>query len=137
MAADQVERLSTYLRDSSFEDVIREAEDMARRQPLLFLGGAFLAGFLGARFLKSSSPSEGAGMSYRRSGMERGFYRQPGYGTSPGQGSRPDVSGYRTPSPGTSPSMPAGTSSTGETSEPSTTRPLPPSEHLEKTDEAA
>jgi hypothetical protein len=42
--------------------MVRNVEDFARRQPALFIGGAFMLGLLGARFLKSSAqtdPSQG------------------------------------------------------------------------------
>lgn len=58
-AADQVERLSGFLRDRDVGDILHETEQFARRQPAVFLGGAFVLGLLGARFLKSSSqPSQ-------------------------------------------------------------------------------
>ncbi|HYF65776.1 MAG TPA: hypothetical protein VD886_23305, partial [Herpetosiphonaceae bacterium] len=53
-AADQIERLSGFLRDRDVNDIMVEAERFARRQPALFLGGAFVLGLIGARFLKSS-----------------------------------------------------------------------------------
>lgn len=53
-AADQVERVSGYLRDNNVDQVVRDTEDFARRQPALFLGGAFLLGVFASRFLKSS-----------------------------------------------------------------------------------
>lgn len=136
-AADQVERFSTYLRDSDFEDVVHEVEQIARRQPFLFLGGAFLAGFLGARFLKSSSPSEDMGIDYRRRESEQAYYRRQGYGTTPSYGSRPGTGGYGTPGVGTPPATTTGPSPTGGTTGPESTRPVPPAEHTERTDEAA
>lgn len=54
--ANQVEHLSTYLEDHDVDDLVHEAEDFARRQPELFLGGAFTLGLIAARFLKSSAP---------------------------------------------------------------------------------
>src|SRR5579871_4225262 len=54
-AAQQIEQVTTYLRDNDMDHLIRDAEYFAVRQPALFLGGAFLLGVLGARFLKSSS----------------------------------------------------------------------------------
>ena len=54
-AADQVDRASAYLKDASLTDVVRSTERFARREPLLFIGGAFTLGLLCARFLKSSS----------------------------------------------------------------------------------
>jgi len=52
--ADQVERFSGYLRSTDVRRMMGDFEQFAKRQPGLFLGGAFLLGLLGARFLKSS-----------------------------------------------------------------------------------
>lgn len=57
-AAEQVERTSSYLRDKNVQALMSDAEHFARRQPTLFLGGAFVLGMLGARFLKSSSSQQ-------------------------------------------------------------------------------
>jgi hypothetical protein len=51
--------VSTYIRDHEVRDLISETERLARREPLLFLGGAFAVGFIAARFLKASSPEQG------------------------------------------------------------------------------
>jgi len=56
-AAQQVERLSTYLRDNDLRGFVRDTESFARRRPEVFLGGALLAGLALARLLKASSPS--------------------------------------------------------------------------------
>jgi hypothetical protein len=53
-AAEMVERVSDYLSRRDMDQLVREVEDLARRQPSLFVGGAFALGFLAARFLKSS-----------------------------------------------------------------------------------
>jgi hypothetical protein len=53
--ADQIEQLSTYLQNKDMRDIVAEVERFARRQPAIFLGGAFALGMLGARFLKSSA----------------------------------------------------------------------------------
>jgi uncharacterized protein YjbJ (UPF0337 family) len=47
--------LSDYVKNANAGDLLRDAETLARRQPVLFLGGAFALGLLAARFLKSSS----------------------------------------------------------------------------------
>ena len=39
-AAEQVDRASQYLRQTDFQGLVRGAEDFARRQPAVFLGGA-------------------------------------------------------------------------------------------------
>ena len=83
-AADQVDRLSNYLRDRDLNTFFRDTETFARRHPDVFLGGTFLAGLLLARFLKSSSDrgfdgydanayasfDEGYGQRYGRSGYD-------------------------------------------------------------------
>lgn len=54
-AASQVEGVSDTIRTGSFNDLVRNAQSFARRQPTAFLGIAVLAGFGVVRFLKSSS----------------------------------------------------------------------------------
>lgn len=53
-AAANVDRFSGYLQQHDAEHIINEAEDFVRRRPVLVIGSAFAAGFLVARFLKSS-----------------------------------------------------------------------------------
>ena len=53
-AADQLEQLSTRFRESDLTELIDDAKRFARRQPAVFVGAAFAAGVLAARFLKSS-----------------------------------------------------------------------------------
>jgi len=57
-AARQIERLSEGLRNKDVGELLNDAQDLARRRPALFVGGAFAAGLLGARFLKSSAPED-------------------------------------------------------------------------------
>jgi hypothetical protein len=59
LAADQVEKASGYLEGKDLGELVRDTQTFARRHPDLFLGGAFLAGVLIARFIKSSSPETG------------------------------------------------------------------------------
>jgi hypothetical protein len=54
-AADQIDRFSARLRDRDVTELIDDAQQFARRQPALFVGAAFAAGVIAARFLKSSS----------------------------------------------------------------------------------
>jgi hypothetical protein len=54
-AADGIERWASNLRQQDLEDAVRAVEQFARRQPAMFLGIAFGAGLVAARFLKSSS----------------------------------------------------------------------------------
>jgi len=55
MASDQVRRVAEQIRERGVADMLDDVQDFARRQPALFLGGAFLLGIALARFLKSSS----------------------------------------------------------------------------------
>jgi hypothetical protein len=57
--AEQVERLSSYLRERDFRSVRDDLENLARRRPAIALGAALALGLLGARFLKSSERSGG------------------------------------------------------------------------------
>ena len=52
--AGQIEKLSTYLDEKELRELASDVEQFARRNPLLFVGGAFALGVLAARFLKSS-----------------------------------------------------------------------------------
>jgi hypothetical protein len=56
-AAEGLDRLSNYLRQTDGRELVREVEKLGRRQPALLLGGAFLLGLAGARLLKSSMPT--------------------------------------------------------------------------------
>ena len=53
-AADQLEQFSTRFRERDLTELIDDVNRFARRQPALFVGAAFAAGVLAARFLKSS-----------------------------------------------------------------------------------
>ncbi|MGJ3265030.1 MAG: hypothetical protein ACFE0R_17530 [Salinarimonas sp.] len=54
-AADGLENLAEEIRDRSFIEVYADVEQFARRRPALFAGAAGVAGFMLARFLKSSA----------------------------------------------------------------------------------
>ena len=54
-AADGIERWASQLRQQDLDDAMRGVQQFARRQPALFLGIAFTAGIVAARFLKSSA----------------------------------------------------------------------------------
>ncbi len=53
-AAERLEQFSDDLQNKSVDEIIDDVQDIARREPALFLGGAFLLGLLGARFFKAS-----------------------------------------------------------------------------------
>ena len=54
--ADRIEGIATKLRTADIRQLADQATDMARRNPLLFIGGAAIAGFAAARFLKARDP---------------------------------------------------------------------------------
>ncbi len=71
-AADRLERVSELLENADPGELLGNVESFARREPLLFLGGAFALGIVGARFLKSSAShaqSTGASESNQSASM--------------------------------------------------------------------
>jgi hypothetical protein len=76
-AADQLERLAARLRNKDAGELFRDAQNLARRQPVMFVGSAFVLGLLGARFLKSSPPSYSSrGRNWQRQGTSMDLPRQ-------------------------------------------------------------
>lgn len=108
-AAGQIDRVAGYLRYRDVGQLVSETESFARRQPAIFLGGAFALGLLGARFLKSAS--------HRDNSWENNSSSQYGMNYSPSTGQRTSPalpshvpSAPRPPSMATStPSMPSST----------------------------
>jgi hypothetical protein len=58
-AAAQLERFSNHLKDRDLDELVEDAQRLARQQPALFIGTSFAAGLIAARFIKASSPSRG------------------------------------------------------------------------------
>ncbi|HEX3431415.1 MAG TPA: hypothetical protein VHT03_11060 [Rhizomicrobium sp.] len=52
--AEQLERASCLLRENSVDDLLKMTNRLAHDRPLAFIGGSVAAGFVLARFLKSS-----------------------------------------------------------------------------------
>lgn len=67
MAAREVDQFTSAIRGRSVGELLDEAEGFARREPALFLGGAFLLGIFGSRFLKAGT--DGASPRGLLSGM--------------------------------------------------------------------
>jgi hypothetical protein len=65
MVADQLESFSGRLRDKDLDSLIGDAQNVARRSPTTFFVGAVAAGFVLARFLKSSTDGYEAGLASR------------------------------------------------------------------------
>jgi hypothetical protein len=78
-AASQIEGVSDHIRNGNLNDVVRNAQSFARRQPTAFLGLAVLAGFGAVRFLKSSSSDEGSSSGAMRPGGRSSAVDNRGY----------------------------------------------------------
>jgi hypothetical protein len=76
--AEQVERLSSYLREHDLKDVRNDVESLARRQPAVAIGAALALGMLGARFLKSSQRNDRH--EWRHDEPQRDQWSGGGYG---------------------------------------------------------
>ncbi|MBA3451163.1 MAG: hypothetical protein H0T18_08120 [Chloroflexia bacterium] len=64
MAAEQVEQLASMLKEQDISQLIDTAQQFARRQPMMFVAAAIAVGFIGTRFMKSTSqPADGASSS--------------------------------------------------------------------------
>jgi hypothetical protein len=83
-ASRGVEGVAQYVSSTSAQSLIRDTEQLARRQPALFFGGAFLLGLAAGRFIKASSPQSSferprydedeGGPLARRQDRESGFF---------------------------------------------------------------
>jgi hypothetical protein len=62
-AARKIDSAANYFESHDLNAMYRDMESLARRNPALFLGGAFALGFLAARFFKSSNPRRSSGTS--------------------------------------------------------------------------
>jgi len=66
-AAEKLEQTARYFENNDLKSMARDVQDFARRNPAMFLGGAFALGILAARLLKSSPPSaHAAGQSIQQ-----------------------------------------------------------------------
>lgn len=71
-AAEQSERLGSYLKESDADKILGDVEDFGRRQPLAVLAGGVVLGVAAARFLKASS----RGRYQNRSELDGGATRE-------------------------------------------------------------
>ena len=78
-AANQIQRFSGYLRNHDVHEIVDQAENWMRRDPMIALGGAFVLGLVAARFLKSSGVKKNkTNMPGRQNNRQQAPYR-PGY----------------------------------------------------------
>lgn len=80
-AAESLERFSSTLRDRDLGDLMHEAEDAARRHPVVFATACAVAGFALVRFLKSSR-RDGNGVGAQHAGV--GGYGRRSYDATVG-----------------------------------------------------
>ena len=86
--AEQIEQFGGYLRQRDTGQIVTDLEGFARRQPMVFAGGAFALGMLAVRFLRSGGqpqqPSASGASSPSYGASSAGTPPTPGY---PGGGS--------------------------------------------------
>jgi len=93
--ASQIDRFAEFLRQRDLVAMARDIEMFARRQPALFLGGAFTAGLVAARFMKSSSAQASTSReSNRPSGEEHSTTAQERREPGLAEGYGPVPKGY-------------------------------------------
>jgi len=90
-AADQADRIAEYLRNTDARQILSTVEDIARRQPLVFLGGAFVLGLAASRLIKAAGGSAQGQSAQKQPGQESGLGQQWSSGadyqaTGPGGG---------------------------------------------------
>lgn len=88
-ATEQLDRLTRRLKEKDIGELLEDAQQLARRQPAMFVGAAFALGLFGARFFKSSPPDRrgdfesisaretGAAWRTSQSATEYGSYERP------------------------------------------------------------
>jgi ElaB/YqjD/DUF883 family membrane-anchored ribosome-binding protein len=62
--ADKSEQVAGYLRTTDGEQMMRDAENLARRNPWAVIAGGMVIGFIASRFLKSASDRDQSGRAY-------------------------------------------------------------------------
>jgi hypothetical protein len=68
--AERVEQVGTYLQDADPDKMLRDLEDLGRRQPAALAAGGVVLGLLAARFLKASSAQRYPGSAAPQSGYQ-------------------------------------------------------------------
>ena len=99
MAVEELEHISSRIRDKSPGEYLTDLERFARSRPAAFVGGTFLLGLGLARFLKSTQPRRPR--AYPRDGSAqggvRGYQGQRGYGNEEYRGLTGRDRGYDAP----------------------------------------
>lgn len=82
MAAERLDQFAGYLRRADWSEVLSEAENLARRQPAWFIGGAMAAGFVVARLIKNAGAADQRDDYASRTSRRLASASTVGYGTS-------------------------------------------------------
>jgi hypothetical protein len=93
-AGQQIDRLAQYLDTHDVNQIMGDVESFARREPAVFLGGAFILGFIASRFLKSSPPARTGGAGYGQQYYGGPYSVQPQYRYEDVSGVPPVEYGY-------------------------------------------
>jgi hypothetical protein len=107
-AASTLDHVSSYLQTRTLSQLMGDLEGYARREPAMFLGGSFVAGLLGGRFLKSATPAKAKPRT--TSGASA-----PSYGALPAsasQGAGPAAANVKSPTTAAAPATFAGSAGT-------------------------
>jgi len=75
-AAQKIEQVANYFESRDIKEMFHDVESFARRNPAIFIGGAFALGIIAARFLKSSSPKYLTNAAGQNFGSERRQFKE-------------------------------------------------------------
>jgi hypothetical protein len=110
-AAEQAEKVGSYLSGTGPEQMLHDVEDFGRRRPWALLAGGLVAGAVAARFLKASSRSRYEGRVGEGSDAAGGYKGGAGYPSGATQpppppsnslpGAEIGAAGTTVPTPGT------------------------------------
>lgn len=115
-AAEQTEKVGSYLSGNGPDQMLHDLEDFGRRRPWALLAGGLLAGAAAARFLKASSRSRYEGRSRDTGTPSRSLGAEgagrplavpppasPANGVTAGHSATPDAARSTTPEPAAAP----------------------------------
>jgi len=86
--ADQVDRVSGYLKNSDIDDLARDAEKFARENPAIVIAGALVIGLMIGRFFRSSGRSGDTALTVNGSrALLPSSSSNEGFGTAPNRAS--------------------------------------------------
>jgi hypothetical protein len=97
-AADRLQQSAQFLRDKEMGGLLSEAQSLARKQPLLFMGAMFGLGIVGARLVKdATSTADGSGQQSETGGQSGQESSMRQSGASQWNRANPDAGEASTP----------------------------------------